>query len=203
MPPFFMRVIMNEELFNEDLNQPPRESKDNSKKALDYAIRILSIKDYSIYKMKMKLKERKFSPEEIDVTINKLLEYNYLREEEYARMRIKQLLVKGFSNSYILQKLSQEGLVFLDNRWTSPGLQDSHATGSRLLGSHWTSLADTKVALYIIWHALDLNPPFRIKHPPALLTCRVCSGFDILIRFESLRVHMALFDGISTAWCIM
>lgn len=81
------------------------------KKALDYAIRILSIKDYSIYKMRMKLKERKFSSEDIETTIEKLLEYNYLREEEYARMRIKQLLVKGFSNSYILRKLEYEELT--------------------------------------------------------------------------------------------
>lgn len=80
------------------------------KKAYTYSIRLLSQRDYSVYKMKQKLKERQFEMEEIEIVIDKLIEQNYLREEEYKRMRIKQLVVKGFANQYILKKLEQEHL---------------------------------------------------------------------------------------------
>jgi regulatory protein len=79
-------------------------------KAYNYAIFLLSKRDYSIYKMRMKLRSREYETEEIEETINKLIEQNYLREEEYKRMRIKTLLIKGYSNSYILRKLDQEKL---------------------------------------------------------------------------------------------
>lgn len=87
-----------------------KEKKSSYKKGLDYAIRILGLRDYSTFKMKQKLKERGVTPSDIDLIIEKLLEYNYLREEEYTRMRIKQLIVKGYANSYILRKLAQEHL---------------------------------------------------------------------------------------------
>ncbi len=83
---------------------------EQEKKAFDYAIRILSIKDYSVYKMKQKLTDRKHSFEEIQTTINRLIELNYLREDEYKRIRIKTLLVKNYSDNYILQKCAEEML---------------------------------------------------------------------------------------------
>lgn len=84
------------------------ENQDSKKKAFDYAIRLLSRRDYSIYKLRNKLSSRKFGDDDIDYTIEKLKEYNYLRENEYKSMRIKQLLVKGFSNSYIIYKIATE-----------------------------------------------------------------------------------------------
>lgn len=81
-----------------------------AKKAYNYAIFLLSKRDYSIHKMKQKLRSREYEQEEIDETIDKLVEQNYLREEEYKRMRIKTLLIKGYSNSYIIRKLDQEKL---------------------------------------------------------------------------------------------
>lgn len=80
-------------------------------KAYNYAIFLLSKRDYSIYKMSMKLRSRKYEKEEIQETIEKLIEQNYLREEEYRRSRIKILLLKRFSSSYIVSKLNQEHLV--------------------------------------------------------------------------------------------
>ncbi len=99
--------------FDQDIKQPESEliKPDSSeKKALDYAIRILAIRDYSIHKMKEKLKARQYSESIIENTINKLLEYNYIRENEYTKSRIKQLLYKGFSNQYIIQKVKLEKL---------------------------------------------------------------------------------------------
>ena len=94
-------------------NQPleePKELKAETKKAMDYAIRILSLRDYSTHKMKEKLQARKHGDEVINEVISKLEEYNYLRDEDYARMRIKQLLIKGYADNYIIQKCKQEKL---------------------------------------------------------------------------------------------
>lgn len=86
------------------------EEASEEKKAFDYALRLLALRDYSVHKMKMKLKQRKFSAEDIDKAVERLQSYNYLREEEYTRIRIKQLLMKGYANSYIINKLTQEKL---------------------------------------------------------------------------------------------
>ena len=86
-----------------------------SKEAYNYAIFILSKRDYSIHKMREKLRSRKYEEQEINETIDALIAKNFLREDEYKRMRIKSLLVKGFSNSYIIRKLEQEHLSADDN----------------------------------------------------------------------------------------
>jgi regulatory protein len=85
------------------------------KTGMDYAIRILSLRDYSIHKLKLKLEGRNILPEHIEEVISKLLEYKYINEEEYTLSRIKQLLLKGYANSFILQKLNQEYLYSDDN----------------------------------------------------------------------------------------
>lgn len=53
---------------------------------------------------------RKYSTEEISETLNKLIDQNFIREEEYKRQRIKGLLLKGFASLYIIRKLEQENL---------------------------------------------------------------------------------------------
>lgn len=85
------------------------------KKAFDYSLRLLTQRDYSIYKMKTKLKSRGFDKDQITATIVKLQSFNYLREDEYTRGRVKQLIVKGYANSYILQKLAQEEVFTEDS----------------------------------------------------------------------------------------
>lgn len=82
----------------------------SAKATYDYAIRLLSKRDYSRYKLSQKLKQRSFAPEEIEETLERLIEQNYLREEEYKRMRVKSLLLKGTSNQLIQRKLEQEQL---------------------------------------------------------------------------------------------
>jgi regulatory protein len=80
------------------------------KKPFDYAIYLLSRRDYSIYKMRQKLRTRECTPQEIDEVIERLLELNYLREDEYKRQRVKGLLYKGYANKYIIQKCQAEML---------------------------------------------------------------------------------------------
>lgn len=110
---------IEQDLFGNDLSNTlfaPQETikekndKDPSKKAYDYAIRILSIKDYSSHKMRTKLQDRNYESEIVESVIQKLIDQKYIRDEEFTLMRIKQLVVKGYGNHYILQKLSQEKL---------------------------------------------------------------------------------------------
>ena len=104
--------ILEPELFTEE---KPKEKKSQYKKGLDYAVRILSLRDYSIHKMKQKLKERGIEQIDSEKIIEQLLSWNYLREEEYTKQRIKQLILKGFANNLILQKLRQEHLTPLES----------------------------------------------------------------------------------------
>jgi regulatory protein len=80
------------------------------KQAYDYSIRLLSKRDYSIYKLTQKLLSRKFDQEHIDSVIERLITLRYIREDEYIQSRIKQLVEKGYANDYVIQKLEQECL---------------------------------------------------------------------------------------------
>lgn len=79
-----------------------------NKEAYNYCIRLLSRRDYSRYKLSKKLKERDYSPEESDEVLDKLIEQNYLREEEYARIRTRHFITKGYSNNMIIRAASEE-----------------------------------------------------------------------------------------------
>jgi regulatory protein len=80
-------------------------------KAYNYSIYLLSRQDYSVFKITQKLRSKEYSEDEISQAIDKLKAQNYLREEEYIRSKIKSMLRKGYSNSYIQRKLSLEELT--------------------------------------------------------------------------------------------
>lgn len=73
-----------------------------------YAVKLLAKRDYSVHKLKTKLFEKNFDEDEIEDTINTLIKLNYLREEEYARQRVRGLFYKNYSSDYIVQRLAQE-----------------------------------------------------------------------------------------------
>lgn len=82
-----------------------------SQTAFHYAIRLLSVRDYSEFKLSKKLQDKGHHQEEIAKTIERLKELNYLREHEYLRIRIKQLVIKGYSNSYVQSKCYEENIT--------------------------------------------------------------------------------------------
>ena len=85
-----------------------KEAGSDRKKAYNYAIRILAKKDYSVYKMKQKFREKGFNSEVSKEVIDELLEKNYLREDLYIEARIKGFIRKGYAPNVILYRLSQE-----------------------------------------------------------------------------------------------
>jgi regulatory protein len=80
--------------------------------AYQYALYLLSGQDYSAYKIRQKMKLKGYEAEEIEQTLEKLIEKNYLREAEYKRMLAKRWISKGYSDNMIKRRGSQEKLEF-------------------------------------------------------------------------------------------
>jgi regulatory protein len=80
--------------------------------AYQYALYLLSGQDYSEYKIRQKMKLKGYEAEEIDTTVGKLIEKNFLREEEYKRMLAKRWISKGYSDNMIKRRGGQEKLEF-------------------------------------------------------------------------------------------
>lgn len=82
-----------------------------AKIAYNYLVKLLSFRDYSEVKLREKLREKKFTPEESESAINELKSRGYLREDLYIEARIKGFMHKNCSASYIKQKLASEKLA--------------------------------------------------------------------------------------------
>lgn len=80
--------------------------------AYQYALYLLSAQDYSEFKLRQKLRLKQFEQTEIDETLTKLIEKNYLREEEYKRLLARRWIAKGYSDSMIKRRGEQEQLTF-------------------------------------------------------------------------------------------
>jgi len=80
--------------------------------AYQYALYLLSAQDYSEFKLRQKLRLKQFEQTEIDETLTKLIEKNYLREEEYKRLLARRWIAKGYSDSMIKRRGEQEKLIF-------------------------------------------------------------------------------------------
>jgi regulatory protein len=93
-------------------NIPSEESNEGKlhKKAYLYAIRLLARRDYSRQKLYTKLSDQGYEKPLINKLLDELIEVGYLREDQYASARIKGFMFKGYSISYIQQKLAQENV---------------------------------------------------------------------------------------------
>ena len=83
---------------------------EENNKAYTYLIRILTKRDYSEYKLRQKLKEKGFEEFDAEEAISLVKEKNYLREDYYIEARVKGLMHKGNSPTYIQNKLREEML---------------------------------------------------------------------------------------------
>ncbi len=80
--------------------------------AYQYSLYLLSGQDYSEFKLRQKLRLKQFEQNEIEETIKKLIDKNYLREEEYKRLLAKRWMSKGYSDQMIKRRGQQEDLEF-------------------------------------------------------------------------------------------
>ncbi len=95
-------------MLDNENNEGGNLSPSNKKQAYLYAIKLLTKRDYSEFKITYKLKEKKYSKQDIIYAIEKIKLNGFLNENYYAESRIKGMIQKGYSASYVIQKLSQE-----------------------------------------------------------------------------------------------
>ncbi len=85
-------------------------------RAYSYLVKIISSRDYSEHKLREKLREKKFPPEDCEAALNDIKSRGYLREDAYTEARIKGFMNKGYSINYVRQKLAQEHLTVSDEQ---------------------------------------------------------------------------------------
>jgi regulatory protein len=79
----------------------------------NYSIHLLARRDYSEFKLRVKLRSKKDNlPHEIDEVILKLKENGLLREENYRRLFIRKWMLKGESEDKIRRRGFLEKLEF-------------------------------------------------------------------------------------------
>jgi len=79
----------------------------------NYSIHLLARRDYSEFKLRVKLRSKKDNlPHEIDEVILKLKENGFLREENYRRLFIRKWMLKGESEDKIRRRGFLEKLEF-------------------------------------------------------------------------------------------
>jgi regulatory protein len=74
-----------------------------------HAIRLLTKRNYSKAKLIQKLKQKEYTPTEIEEAVSEVIAKRYLKEDEYIESRIKNFMRRGDSPARIQQKLSGEG----------------------------------------------------------------------------------------------
>ena len=72
------------------------------------AIKLLSRQDYSKFKLIQLLKKKGFSPDDIEITIEKLVQKGLYNEQNYTHSRIRGLINKGYAPKLIKYKLKLE-----------------------------------------------------------------------------------------------
>ncbi|MBT3981279.1 MAG: regulatory protein RecX [Bacteriovoracaceae bacterium] len=77
---------------------------------LKYSVQLLSKRDYSRKKLKKKLLDKEFDSQEIEETLDKLIELNYLQEDQFTDARVRGLNSKGYGPRFISQKLKEDGI---------------------------------------------------------------------------------------------
>lgn len=132
-----------------DLNT--EQSEDNGlKEGYRYAIKLLTKRDYSKYKLKLKIMSRDIHEDVADEIVAILVEKNFLKEENYIESRVKSLMIKGYSKEYILEKLYSERLecsassidhLFKEYKFSTE-LQITHLLEKKLRGHAVKELID-------------------------------------------------------------
>lgn len=84
------------------------------KKHYEYCCYILSKREYSVFKIRSKLKQRGLLDAEINQIIEELQSKSFLSDERFAKAKIRSLIRRGESNKSIRFKLSHE-MISVEN----------------------------------------------------------------------------------------
>lgn len=89
----------------------------NSMSCWDRSLGILSRRDHSEQELRSKLKERDYSPEQINETIQSLIERKFLDDERYFESRVRNLVLKHYGRRRIQSDLTRRGLKWDERRF--------------------------------------------------------------------------------------
>lgn len=115
-----------------------------------YAIKLLTKRDYSKYKLKLKILSKSVTKEIADEIIAYLVSKKFLNEDNYIEARVKSLMLKGYSKEYIVEKLYSEQLqcstdtideLFNEYKF-SEEIQITHLLEKKLRGKSVNDLID-------------------------------------------------------------
>jgi SOS response regulatory protein OraA/RecX len=84
--------------------------------AYSRAIKLLSKQDYSEFKIRTKLQALGLEEDQVDLAIEKVKKENFLNDERLKKNLVKKLIQKGYSPSFIRQKLECDGLFVKDDQ---------------------------------------------------------------------------------------
>lgn len=99
-----------------------------------YAIYLLSKRDYSLAEMRQKMQLKGYGTEEIDNTLQRLQEAHYVDDERFLENFIRASVNKGYGSLRIQQDLRQKGitaaeqinLLFAEIDWQTLAAQCRH-----------------------------------------------------------------------------
>lgn len=142
--------------------------------AYNYSIKLLSKRDYSTFKLSKKLIQKNYEEDEIEDTIQKLIDLKYIREDEYRRSLIISLLRRSFESNYIIQKLYQEKLYTNDDEINEIKSEIGHDTNEQI-----TKLIDYKIKC----SKTPENEEDKFKLKTKIITFLASKGYE----FESIN----------------
>lgn len=90
------------------------ENEDLTKRCLSYCLRLLSMRGYSEYKLKEKLREKGYPTQIAAATIEEMKRFGYIKEDYYRQSKIKMRLRQGKAARFIREELKQEKIVVTD-----------------------------------------------------------------------------------------
>ena len=76
-------------------------------------LQLLARQPYSFFRLKKKLQEKDFDPQEIEIALQKVRDLNYLCEKDYIFSRITSLMRRGHSAYLIAKRLKAEDQIIV------------------------------------------------------------------------------------------
>jgi len=83
----------------------------------DRSLGIISRREHSVQELRAKLKEREYTPEQIDETIVRLLDRKFLDDERCFDSRCRMLIQRRYGRRRVQSDIARRGLVWNDERF--------------------------------------------------------------------------------------
>lgn len=135
--------------------------KEETKKAYRYAIRLVSMRNYSYKKLLQKLIDKGYIKEISQLAINKLKDEGYYKEEYFINSYIRNLIKKGHSLERVRQFLSEEAIHLNINEITQKAFEINHQEYSE--SEQIEELILKKKSLLNKWSALQKEEQYKAE----------------------------------------